>query len=74
MNPKSNDWSPDKKMRGHRETQGRKPHKGRGRDWNFVTTSQGISGTNRSWKRQENFLPFSLQTEQGHTKTSSLKF
>ena len=29
------------------ETQGRKPHKGRGRDWNFATTSQGISGTNK---------------------------
>ena len=56
------------------ETQGRKPHKGRGRDWNFGTTSQGISGTNRSWKRQENFLLFSLQTEQDPTKTSILKF
>lgn len=44
----------------------------RSRDWSDVAASQGMSAASRSWKRQEQILPWSLQKGPALSDTSTL--
>lgn len=46
------------------EDKGTRLHEDRGRDWSYVSTSQGAPEAPRSWQRKGRPLPWGLRREQ----------
>lgn len=65
VGPKPSAQCPYKRQKRKDTDTEKKPCEDGDRDWSDDSTSQGMPGVTRSWKRQRKILPWSLQTECG---------